>query len=37
MYKKGTMDIKDAVNQNFTKLEKFLTSGLETMQLKAKN
>jgi hypothetical protein len=37
MYKKGTMDIKDAVNQKFTKLEEFLTSGLEPMQSKAKS
>jgi ubiquinone biosynthesis protein Coq4 len=37
MYKKGTMDIKDAVNQNFAKLEEFLTSGLQPMQSKAKS
>jgi len=37
MYKKGTTDIKNAVNQNFAKLEEFLTSGLQPMQSKAKS
>lgn len=37
MYNKGTTDIKHAVNQNFVKLEQFLTSGLGSMQSKAKS
>ncbi len=37
MYKKGTTDIKHAVNQNFVKLEQFLTSELEPIQSKSKS
>ncbi len=29
MYKKGTMDFKEAADQNYSKLEEFLMSGLD--------
>jgi len=37
MCKKGTMDFKEAADQNYSKLEETLTSGLESFKSKSKN
>jgi len=37
IYKKGTMDFKDAVDLNYEKLEEVFTSGLEKSKSKTKN
>jgi len=37
MCKKGTTDFKEAADQNYAKLEEFLTSGIEKNKSKTKN
>ena len=37
MYKKSTLDMKDAIDQNYSKMEEYFTSGLETVKTKSKN
>lgn len=37
IYKKGTTDFKEAADQNYSKLEEILTSGLAAVKPKTKN
>ncbi|MHB8137183.1 MAG: hypothetical protein ACYDGO_02185 [Smithellaceae bacterium] len=37
MYKKGTIDFKEAADENYSKLEKVLTSGVEVFKTKTNN
>jgi len=37
IYKKGAMNFKEAADQNYSKLEEVLTSGLEALKPKTKN
>jgi len=37
IYKKGTVDFKEAAEQNYAKLEEFFVSGVEAAKPKSKN
>ncbi|MFO7569984.1 MAG: hypothetical protein R6W75_09320 [Smithellaceae bacterium] len=37
IYKKSTLDMKDAIEQNYSKMEEFFTSGIQTPKNKNKN
>ena len=37
IYKKSTLDIKDAVDQNYSKMEEYFMSGIETIKAKSKS
>jgi hypothetical protein len=37
MYKKGTMDLKEAADQNYSKIEAFFESGFDAYKPKSKN
>ncbi len=37
MYKKSTMDFKEAAEQNYSKMEEYFVSGIEAIKPKTKN